>query len=266
MGLIVANNGFSMLFMSMRILAGLLVVLFWPGYCLQAAVFPKQSDLDGRERIALSFGLSICLVAVMAPVLDRLPWGVRFWPAVIGYAVFILGCTGVGAYRRRNLPEADRHGGIKSMNVAAWWKRTDESMRKAYAVQALAVLGGVGVLIVNMIVLHPGEQYSEFYIVGSDGLAEGFIREVRVGQRVELLCGIGNYEGAAAEYQVEVRQQGELIGSGGPYGLQGGEVLEAVVEFAPARAGEDVKIEFWLSQHAEERPYRRLELWVDVME
>jgi uncharacterized membrane protein len=247
MGLIIANNGFSMLFMSMRILAGLLVVLFWPGYCLQAAVFPKQSDLDGRERIALSFGLSI-------------------WPAVIGYAVFILGCTGVGAYRRRNLPEADRHGGIKSMNVAAWWKRTDESMRKAYAVQALAVLGGVGVLIVNMIVLHPGEQYSEFYIVGSDGLAEGFIREVRVGQRVELLCGIGNYEGAAAEYQVEVRQQGELIGSGGPYGLQGGEVLEAVVEFAPARAGEDVKIEFWLSQHAEERPYRRLELWVDVME
>lgn len=266
MGLILDGHAFSVLFMSMRILAGLVVVLFWPGYCLQAAVFPRRRELEDRERVALSFGLSIGVVAVMAPVLDRLPWGVRVGPVVIGYALFMLICTGVGAYRRRNIPEADRYCGIKSMNVADWWKHTDASVRKAYAVQAVAVLGGVGVMIANMIVPHPGEQYSEFYIVGADGLAEGFIQEVRVGERVEVRCGIGNHEGAAAEYRLEVRQDGELIGRGGSFSLQDGEVLEAAVEFAAAREGDDVKIEFWLIRDADERPYRRLELWMDVRE
>ena len=253
-----------MLFMSLRILIGLVVLLFWPGYCLQAAVFPRRRELEDRERVALSFGLSIGVVAVMAPVLDRLPGGVRFGPVVIGYALFMLACTGVGVYRRRNLPEEDRCGGIMRINVAAWWKRTDASMRKVYAVQAVAVFGAVGVLVANMIVPHPAEQYSEFYIVGADGLAEGFEREVRVGERVEMRCGIGNHERAAGEYRLEVRQQGELIGTGGPFRLQDGEVVEAAVEFTAAREGDDVKIEFWLIRDAEERPYRRLELWMDV--
>lgn len=260
------SHAFSVLFMCMRIVGGLVMVLFWPGYCLQAAVFPRRRDLEGWERIALSYSLSIGVVAVMAPVLDRLPWGVRFGPVVIGYAVFTLICTGVGAYRRRNIPAADRYAGIKSMNVADWWKHTDASVRKAYAVQAVAVLGGIGVLIANMIVPHPGEQYSEFYILGADGLAEGFVREVHVGETVELRCGIGNHEGAATEYRLEVRQEGELIGRGGPFGLEDGEVLKAAVEFAPAREGVDVRIEFWLMRQAEQRPYRTLVLWIDVKE
>lgn len=255
---------FSVLFISVRVVAGLGVVLFWPGYCLQAVVFPRRSDLQGWERVALSFGLSIGVVAVMAPVIDRLPWGIKFGPVAIAYAVFILLCAGIGLHRRRNLAEEDRFVGIRSMNLAAWWKSTDASVRKAYTVQALALLGGVGVLIANLVVPHPGEQYSEFYIVGADGLAEGFIQEVRLGQKIEMWCGIANHEGKAAEYQIEVRQHGELIGSRGPHSLQDGELVEEAIEFAPAHDGEGVKIEFWLIRNAAQQPYRRLELWIDV--
>ena len=38
-----------------RIILGLLLVLFLPGYSLIAALFPRKDDLDGIERIALSF-------------------------------------------------------------------------------------------------------------------------------------------------------------------------------------------------------------------
>jgi uncharacterized membrane protein len=34
------------------------MVLFLPGYALIAALFPRKDDLDGIERIALSFGLT----------------------------------------------------------------------------------------------------------------------------------------------------------------------------------------------------------------
>jgi len=36
---------------------GLLLVLFLPGYSLVAALFPRNDDSDGIERIVLSFGL-----------------------------------------------------------------------------------------------------------------------------------------------------------------------------------------------------------------
>jgi len=38
-----------------RVLLGLLLVLFLPGYSLVAALFPRRDDLDGIERIALRF-------------------------------------------------------------------------------------------------------------------------------------------------------------------------------------------------------------------
>ena len=46
----------------LRILVGVAMVLFIPGYALIAALFPAKGDLDGIERVALSFGLSIAVV------------------------------------------------------------------------------------------------------------------------------------------------------------------------------------------------------------
>jgi len=48
-----------------RIILGLPLVLFLPGYSLIAALFPRKDDLDGIERVALSFGLSIAIVPLI---------------------------------------------------------------------------------------------------------------------------------------------------------------------------------------------------------
>jgi uncharacterized membrane protein len=48
-----------------RLVVGLPLVLFIPGYALSYAFFPKKKDLDLLERIALSFGLSIATIPLI---------------------------------------------------------------------------------------------------------------------------------------------------------------------------------------------------------
>ncbi|NOQ34054.1 MAG: DUF1616 domain-containing protein, partial [Methanosarcinales archaeon] len=60
-----------------RVVLGLLLVLFLPGYSLIAALFPGKDDLDGIERIALSFGLSIAVVPLLGLGLNYTQYGIR---------------------------------------------------------------------------------------------------------------------------------------------------------------------------------------------
>ncbi|MGB3943467.1 MAG: DUF1616 domain-containing protein, partial [Methanothrix sp.] len=59
-----------------RVPVGLVMVLFLPGYALIAALFPRDDDLDGIERVALSFGLSIAVVPLIGLGLNYTPWGI----------------------------------------------------------------------------------------------------------------------------------------------------------------------------------------------
>ena len=63
-----------------RIILGLLFVLFLPGYSLIAALFPKKKDLDTIERLALSFGLSIAITPLIGLLLNYTPFGIRLTP------------------------------------------------------------------------------------------------------------------------------------------------------------------------------------------
>ncbi len=55
------------------VLFALPVVLFIPGYCLIAALFPKNDDIGLSERIALSVGLSLALIPLIALGLNFTP-------------------------------------------------------------------------------------------------------------------------------------------------------------------------------------------------
>ncbi|CAD7776854.1 hypothetical protein FHEFKHOI_02017 [Candidatus Methanoperedenaceae archaeon GB50] len=66
-----------------RMLLGLPLVLFLPGYSLIAVLFPRRDDLSVIERIALSFGLSIAVVPLLGLALNYTPLGIRLSPVLI---------------------------------------------------------------------------------------------------------------------------------------------------------------------------------------
>ena len=91
-----------------RIILGLLLVLFLPGYSLIAALFPRKDDLDGIERIALSFGLSIAVVPLLGLALNYTPFGIRLVPVLVVLSVFTVSLAVIAGVRRLGLPEGER--------------------------------------------------------------------------------------------------------------------------------------------------------------
>ena len=73
-----------------RIILGLPFILFFPGYTLISALFPKRTSLGSIERVALSFGLSIAVVPLIGLILNYTPWGIRLYPILIALFAFII--------------------------------------------------------------------------------------------------------------------------------------------------------------------------------
>src|SRR5690606_26719942 len=113
----------------LRIPIGLLMVLFVPGYVLIAALFPKKGDLDGIERIALSFGLSIAVVPLIGLGLNYTPWGIRLIPVALSIVAFTLLMAAVAYWRRISLSAEERF----SLKLREWIgllkMRTEQSER-----------------------------------------------------------------------------------------------------------------------------------------
>ena len=84
------------------------MVLFLPGYALIAALFIRKDDLDGIERIALSFGLSIAITPLLGLGLNYTPFGIRLTPILIVLSVFTIALAIGARVRRSRIPEGDR--------------------------------------------------------------------------------------------------------------------------------------------------------------
>ena len=92
-----------------RIILGLLLVLFLPGYSLIAALFPRKDDLDGIERIAPELlGLGIAVVPLMGLALNYTPFGIRLVPVLVVLSMFTISLVVIAGVRRQGLPEGER--------------------------------------------------------------------------------------------------------------------------------------------------------------
>jgi uncharacterized membrane protein len=250
----------------LRVSLGLGFVLFVPGYALQAALFPRPADLDGAERLTLSFGLSVVVAPFLALILDQLPWGIRPWPVIIGGGLTIAILSAVALLRRWRLPaEAPSRHGAKE-NLRGWWVGQDRIGRLGYSLLAMALLLAAGSAAAILLRPKAIDRFTEFYILGADGLIENYPRETVPGLAVAVTAGITNREGQEAEYRVVVKVGSESIGGAGPLTLQDGASWEASLEYALPQAGDDQHVEFLLYRDSGMEPYRRLSLWIDVVD
>ena len=251
----------------LRIALGVLFVLFFPGYTLIAALFPRRDTLDSVERLALSVGLSIAIVPLVGLVLNYTPWGIRLEPIVLSLLGFILVMSAVALWRRRNLPPEERFEVNLKGNfsqIALGW-RNERSWDKLFSVLlVVAIVGAIGTIVYVIQSPKVGETFTEFYILGLEGKAEGYPNEVTLGNEGEVIVGIVNREHEPASYSVVIAVNEDSLTEVGPIYLDHEAKWEQEISFTPVMAGADQKVEFLLYKENDTEPYHRLHLWVDV--
>jgi uncharacterized membrane protein len=298
----------------LRVVLGLPFVLFIPGYALIAALFPEAGEspteseseqataatdgsgtisdrgIDGIERVALSFGLSIAVVPLIGLVLNFTPWGIRLVPIMVAVSGFTVGMTALAASRRWALPPEDQF----SVPYRAWvnsvrtelfepTSRTDSVLNVILVLSVLLAVGSVGYAVA---VPKEGESFSEFYLLMEDDsgelVADGYPTDFQRGEPQELVVGVGNQEHETVDYTVvaeiqrvdivdnETRIQETTELRRFQTTVQNNETWQRQHTVAPRMTGERLRLQYLLyrgdpgQQLNRSDAYRELHLWVNV--
>jgi uncharacterized membrane protein len=124
----------------------------------------------------------------------------------------------------------------------------------------------IGALGYSIAAPKAGEKLTEFYILGAEGKAEDYPRELAVGEEATVILGIVNHEDQEISYQIEIMIDGTEIEELGPLVLADDEKWEEQMSFVPQEASDNQRVEFLLYKSGEDEPYAALHLFIDVKE
>ncbi len=185
-----------------RQILGLVFVLFLPGYAATAALFPENDQIDGIERVALSFGLSIAIVPLIGLGLNFTPWGIRLDPILASVSAFIVGASLVAWYRRMRLPEDERFVIVVDVELDFWkMPLVDKALTIGIAVMLVA---SVVVLAWAITTPRVGEKFTQLAILGPDGMATDYPRNLTIGEDGRVLISVKSFEHTTVNYTLAI--------------------------------------------------------------
>ena len=250
-----------------RVVLGIPMLIFMPGYVLMAALLPRKNELEGIERIALSFGLSIAAVPLLGLFLN-FTFSTRLLTILLALCIFTLIFIFIAAFRLGRVPEDERFSVPFDQIYKIITEEFNMSKGKSDKILAwiliLSILLAIGMMIFVITTPKIGERFSEFYILGPKGKAENYPSQLKYGSYVDVLIGVVNHEYAPVNYTVKVVLDTEVLNETSFY-LDHNNKWEDYISFVPDKEGIDLEIEFWLFKDDDfTSPYRDLHMWVNV--
>jgi uncharacterized membrane protein len=250
----------------------------------------REGRIDGIERVALSFGLSIAITPLIGLVLNFTPFGTRLVPIVLSIGGLTLLASVVAALRRQNLPVEERFRvpcrvwvEAARAELFAPETRLDAVLSAVVVVSLLLAVSSVGYAV---LVPKSGESFSEFYLLTENEsgalVATDYPQNFTVGQSQPLVVGIGNHEHEQADYSVvaelqrvsmwgnstTVRESRELDRFSRTIPASGS--TNWTHEVTPTMTGERLRLTYLLYRGSPpgnptvENAYRETHLWVNI--
>jgi len=253
----------------LRIILGIPFVLFFPGYSVIAALYPKKDAIENANRLMLSFALSIAVVPLILLLLNFTSWGINLIPILYSLAGFTFITSVIAWFRRKDRPIFDRFSLEFELKVPVWrgfWKG-DIPNRILSIILILAIAGAIGILTYVIMMPSTQETYTEFYILNENSKAINYPHIMKYGGSGTIVLGIVNHEETAISYRVVIKINGLQSSEVGPITLKDEEKWENEVVFTPTVVSTNQKVEFIL--YKEGKTYTEvasLHIWIDVIE
>jgi uncharacterized membrane protein len=246
-----------------RIILGIIVLLVCPGYILVSALFPGRTSLKYIERAGLTIILSIAVVSLTGLILNYTPWGIRINPIIISISAIIIILSVITLQRRSRLPEDERFILPAKLYLPSW-SAFSLPNRVLSIVLIVVVIGSFGTLAYVIERPKGDEAFTNFYILGHDGMMENYPDVIGLGDEADITLGIENHENQGVSYTVKVVFDGQELQEIGPITLADEGNWTGQINLKPSRAGENQKVEFFLYKDEGAEPYLNLRLWLDV--
>lgn len=249
-----------------RTILGLLLILFVPGYSLIAALFPRKDDLDGIERAALSFGLSVVVAALIGFALNYTPWGIRLTPILISLSAFTIIMVFLACLRRMRLPSDERFSvpfGSFTREIKKDFKGESRTSKILSVVLIATIVLAIATTAYIVIKPKQGEKFTEFYILGPNGKAADYPTNITAGKTGSVIIGVVNHEYKPVNYEVVVKLNGTVLKTQN-ITLNNTQTLEVPYNFTASGSGKK-EMEFLLYKLPDQsNVYRSLHLWINI--
>ena len=218
-----------------RTVVGMPILLFFPGYALVAALFPKQNEsvssgivpfdknagkntthgLGLAERVALSFGLSIALLPLFGIGLSVVGLPLDGTEIIQILTVTVVVLTLGAAVRRLSVSPRERFrlpfdqwlGGVRNATVRAP-SALDAILNVVLALGIVLAFTSLGL---GLVTPTSGESYTQFQLLTTnetdDYTAAGYPQTMDAGEPRSLVANVVNEEGKRTTYTVVVQLQ-----------------------------------------------------------
>lgn len=296
----------------LRVVVGLVFLLLVPGYVLTAMLFPgvpqsrsddsgrytgwmreeygsptlRSDGIDGVERVALSFGMSLAMLPLFALALTFIA---SISPVTIlgSVSVFALAGAAYASVRRSRLPEDRR------FTVQSWMQDVRRRVFSGSGVDlALNLVVIVAALLLATTAVYAvaapneGESFTTVSLVTEDAngdfVAGNHPDVLTQGESETMHLVVDNHEGEYVTYTVVVELQRVRSMSGSPTVMETEELARMEGEVAPSdrwqadhdieptMAGEDLRLTYMVykgeppANPTTEDAYRTVHIWIDV--
>jgi len=230
-------------------------LFFAPGYLLINLLFPDVWKPGYGLRVVMSVGVSTVVVGLLGLfhgyfIADR-------FPILATFAIFngVLGIIVISRRYTFGKPESLEFIKFPQIKAGFW--------QIAKLVSILIVI----IFFVYFLWIEGNQQpeFTEFYILGSEGLAADYPVEVIVNTPSSITVGITNQEGAKHTYTVVALCSDMPVGLISEIAIEEGETWEGQLTIVIHEPGDGQRIEILLADENYDFPYRSLIYWVDVI-
>lgn len=250
----------------LRVIFGSLFILFFPGYILVAALFPKKESISVTTRVALSLVLSVAIAVFIGLILIFTPWGIGIYSLLLSLSLFLLFISWIAWYTRRRVGPEKKFGiDFKSLQDRIYL--TLRSAGKQYlsllVILLCVILVGSCALGYGMAKPAPKQPFTEFYLLDIEGKAENYPQELHPEEEGEVIASIVNHGHEEIDYRLEVTVDGNKLYELPPISLMPEEKWEGILRFSIEEIGDGWKVDFQLHQSSGQ-PTETRYLWVNV--